>query len=79
MELVSWTAVERAGHVAALLDLKMPPHLVEDAAASGVELLPGLGDLEAECDCGAWDHCGHTAALRIRWRGCSTRICSPCC
>ncbi|MFC9679461.1 SWF or SNF family helicase [Streptomyces sp. NPDC056948] len=55
--------VERAGHVAALLDREMPPHLVEDAAAEGVELLPGLGDLEPECDCGAWDHCGHTAAL----------------
>ncbi|MGX1564605.1 SWIM zinc finger family protein [Streptomyces sp. NPDC055506] len=55
--------VERAGHVAALLDREMPPHLVEDAAAAGVELLPGLGDLEPECDCGAWDHCGHTAAL----------------
>ncbi|GGY31956.1 SWF or SNF family helicase [Streptomyces djakartensis] len=56
-------AVERAGHVAALLDREMPPHLVEDAAAAGVELLPGLGDLEPECDCGTWDHCGHTAAL----------------
>ncbi|MDX3640131.1 SWF or SNF family helicase [Streptomyces sp. MB09-02B] len=56
-------AVERAGHVAALLDREMPPHLVEDAATAGVELLPGLGDLEARCDCGAWDHCGHTAAL----------------
>ncbi|MGW3815746.1 SWIM zinc finger family protein [Streptomyces sp. NPDC005046] len=56
-------AVERAGHIAALLDRDMPPHLVEDAAAAGVELLPGLGDLDAECDCGAWDHCGHTAAL----------------
>ncbi|CAL9372075.1 SWF or SNF family helicase [Streptomyces sp. enrichment culture] len=56
-------AVERAGHVAALLDRDMPPHLVEDAAAAGVELLPGLGDLEAECDCGAWDHCRHTTAL----------------
>ena len=22
-----------------------------------------MGDLEPECDCGAWDHCGHTAAL----------------
>ncbi|MEU6377210.1 SWF or SNF family helicase [Streptomyces sp. NPDC046909] len=55
--------VERAGHVAALLDRDMPPHLVEDAAAAGVDLLPGLGDLEPECDCGAWDHCGHTAAL----------------
>ncbi|MCD9875837.1 SWF or SNF family helicase [Streptomyces guryensis] len=56
-------AIERAGHVAALLDREMPPHLVEDAAAAGVELLPGMGDLEPECDCGAWDHCGHTAAL----------------
>lgn len=55
--------VERAGHVAALLDRDMPPHLVEDAAAAGVELLPGMGELEPECDCGAWDHCGHTAAL----------------
>ncbi|PBC65457.1 SWF or SNF family helicase [Streptomyces sp. Tue6028] len=56
-------AAERAGHVAALLDRDMPPHLVEDAATAGIELLPGLGDLEAECDCDAWDHCGHTAAL----------------
>ncbi|WP_328745202.1 SWF or SNF family helicase [Streptomyces sp. NBC_00285] len=56
-------AAERAGHVAALLDREMPPHLVEDAAAADIELLPGLGDLEPECDCGAWDHCGHTAAL----------------
>ncbi|MFB8777574.1 SWIM zinc finger family protein [Streptomyces broussonetiae] len=56
-------AVERAGHVAALLDHDMPPHLVEDAQTAGVDLLPGLGDLEPSCDCGAWDHCGHTAAL----------------
>ncbi|MEV5610118.1 SWF or SNF family helicase [Streptomyces sp. NPDC052225] len=56
-------AVERAGHIAALLDRDMPPHLVEDAAAAGVELLPGIGDLEPRCDCDAWDHCAHTAAL----------------
>ncbi|MFF3306044.1 SWF or SNF family helicase [Streptomyces sp. NPDC002952] len=56
-------AVERAGHVAALLDREMPPHLVEDGAVAGVELLPGVGELEPECDCGSWDHCGHTAAL----------------
>ncbi|MFC8434107.1 SWF or SNF family helicase [Streptomyces sp. NPDC057253] len=55
--------VERSGHLAALLDREMPTHLVEDAASAGIELLPGLGDLEPECDCGAWDHCGHTAAL----------------
>ncbi|WP_416985488.1 SWF or SNF family helicase [Streptomyces sp. T028] len=56
-------AAERSGHVAALLDREMPPHLFEDAETAGVALLPGLGELEAECDCGAWDHCGHTAAL----------------
>lgn len=55
--------VERAGHVAALLDRELPPHLVEDAGTAGVDLLPGPGDLEAECGCGAWDHCGHTTAL----------------
>ncbi|MER6615478.1 SWF or SNF family helicase [Streptomyces xantholiticus] len=56
-------ATDRAGHIAALLDREMPPHLVEDAAAAGVELLPGIGDLEPECSCEAWDHCPHTAAL----------------
>ncbi|MFB7998126.1 SWF or SNF family helicase [Streptomyces sp. NPDC056002] len=56
-------AAERAGHIAALLDREMPPHLVEDAAAAGVELLPGIGDLEPRCGCDAWDHCAHTAAL----------------
>ncbi|MFC9238914.1 SWF or SNF family helicase [Streptomyces decoyicus] len=54
---------DRAGHIAALLDRDMPPVLVEDAAAAGIELLPGIGDLESECSCGAWDHCAHSAAL----------------
>ncbi|MET9717865.1 SWF or SNF family helicase [Streptomyces rochei] len=62
-------AIERSGHVAALLDHDMPPHLVEDAASAGIDLLPGLGDLEPECDCGAWDHCGHTAALGYQVAG----------
>jgi uncharacterized Zn finger protein len=56
-------AVERSGDMAALLDREMPTHLVEDAATAGIDLLPGLGDLEPSCGCGAWDHCGHTAAL----------------
>ncbi|MFF0428182.1 SWF or SNF family helicase [Streptomyces sp. NPDC004520] len=56
-------AVDSAGHIAALLDREMPPHLVEDASAAGLDLLPGIGDLEAECGCEAWDHCPHTAAL----------------
>ncbi|MCX4530316.1 SWF or SNF family helicase [Streptomyces sp. NBC_00841] len=56
-------AVDRAGHIAALLDREMPPHLVEDAAAAGVDLLPGIGDLDPECTCETWDHCPHSAAL----------------
>ncbi|MFC8535625.1 SWF or SNF family helicase [Streptomyces sp. NPDC057249] len=56
-------AAERTGHIAALLDRDMPPHLVEDAAAAGMDLLPGVGDLEPRCTCEAWDHCPHTAAL----------------
>lgn len=56
-------AVERSGHIAALLDREMPPDLVEDAAAAGVELLPGIGELEPECTCEAWDHCPHSGAL----------------
>ncbi|MGW7518049.1 SWIM zinc finger family protein [Streptomyces sp. NPDC054796] len=52
-----------AGHIAALLDRDMPPHLVEDAADAGVDLLPGIGDLEPQCACEAWDHCLHTSAL----------------
>lgn len=55
--------VAQAGHIAALLDRDMPPRLVEDAADAGLDLLPGIGDLDAECACGAWDHCPHTAAL----------------
>ncbi|MDV5142901.1 SWF or SNF family helicase [Streptomyces sp. SBC-4] len=56
-------AVDSAGHIAALLDREMPPHLVEDAAVSGLDLLPGIGDLDPECGCEAWDHCPHTSAL----------------
>ncbi|MFF6872643.1 SWF or SNF family helicase [Streptomyces sp. NPDC012450] len=56
-------AVDSAGHIAALLDREMPPHLVEDAVAAGLDLLPGIGDLDPECGCEAWDHCPHTAAL----------------
>ncbi|MFJ6748611.1 SWF or SNF family helicase [Streptomyces sp. NPDC091266] len=54
---------DRAGHIAALLDRDMPPVLVEDAAAAGIDLLPGIGDLESECTCEAWDHCAHSTAL----------------
>ncbi|MDT0444624.1 SWIM zinc finger family protein [Streptomyces johnsoniae] len=57
------TVAGEGGHIAALLDREMSPQLVADAAAAGVDLLPGIGDLEPECECGEWDHCAHTAAL----------------
>ncbi|MET9467638.1 SWF or SNF family helicase [Streptomyces sp. NPDC006544] len=56
-------AAAESGHIAALLDREVPPELTQDAAAAGVELLPGIGDLDPRCDCDEWDHCAHTAAL----------------
>ncbi|MFE9928805.1 SWF or SNF family helicase [Streptomyces sp. NPDC005533] len=56
-------AVAESGYIAALLDREVPPELAEDAAAAGVDPLPGIGDLDPRCDCGEWDHCPHTAAL----------------
>ncbi|MYW01423.1 SWIM zinc finger family protein, partial [Streptomyces sp. SID3343] len=56
-------AVE-AGHIAALLDRDMPRRLVAAAADADVPLLPGVGDLEPECDCPDWElPCRHAAAL----------------
>jgi uncharacterized Zn finger protein len=54
----------KAGHLAALLDRDMPQDLVEAAAAADVPLLPGIGDLQPECDCEGWElPCTHAAAL----------------
>lgn len=64
-----WDAVAaaiaaRAGHAAALLDGELPPELVDDAAAQGVALLPGPGDLALRCSCPDWaDPCKHAAAV----------------
>ncbi|MFB9691086.1 SWIM zinc finger family protein [Amycolatopsis plumensis] len=54
----------RAGHLAALLDRDLPPDLAE---AAGVDLLPGIGDLDPECDCPGWElPCRHAAALSFQ-------------
>jgi uncharacterized Zn finger protein len=54
----------KAGHIAALLDRDMPQDLVEAAAYADVPLLPGIGDLQPECDCEGWElPCTHAAAL----------------
>ncbi|SEQ09300.1 Uncharacterized conserved protein, contains Zn finger domain [Streptomyces sp. yr375] len=53
-------AVERPGHIAALLDKEMP----ESLADCGVPLLPGPGDLDPQCSCPDHGHpCKHAAAL----------------
>jgi uncharacterized Zn finger protein len=57
----------RAGHLAALLDRDMPHDLVEAADDAGVHLLPGIGDLDPECDCAGWElPCRHAAALSFQ-------------
>ncbi|MFB6612779.1 SWF or SNF family helicase [Streptomyces sp. NPDC056367] len=56
-------AAAESGYIAALLDREVPAELAQEATAAGVELLPGMGDLDPRCDCGEWDHCPHTAAL----------------
>ncbi|MFG3246620.1 SWIM zinc finger family protein [Streptomyces sp. NPDC048187] len=57
------TAVERPGHIAALLDKELP-HSLADLADRGVPLLPGPGDLTPQCSCPDSGHpCKHAAAL----------------
>ncbi|HVA43905.1 MAG TPA: SWIM zinc finger family protein [Acidimicrobiales bacterium] len=54
----------QVGHAAALLDGELPPELVEEARAAGVDLLPGPGDLSPRCSCPDWaDPCKHAAAV----------------
>ncbi|MEU7478839.1 SWIM zinc finger family protein [Lentzea sp. NPDC042327] len=58
---------EQSGHIAALLDNDMPRTLVASAADVGVDLLPGIGDLDPDCDCPGWElPCRHAAALAFQ-------------
>jgi uncharacterized Zn finger protein len=58
---------ENPAHIAALLDNDMPRDLVTAAEESGVDLLPGIGDLEPGCDCDGWElPCRHAAALAFQ-------------
>jgi hypothetical protein len=52
------------GHTAALLEGELPPGLVEDSAGVGIDLLPGLGEIQPRCSCPDWaDPCKHSAAV----------------
>ncbi|MYS83564.1 SWIM zinc finger family protein [Embleya scabrispora] len=54
----------RSGYLAALLDRDMPQDLVTAAEDTDVRLLPGMGDLDPDCDCPDWElPCRHAAAL----------------
>ncbi|MFJ2900804.1 SWIM zinc finger family protein [Streptomyces sp. NPDC087212] len=53
-------AVDRTGHIAALLDKELPQSLAD----CGVALLPGAGELDPQCSCPDAGHpCKHAAAL----------------
>jgi uncharacterized Zn finger protein len=53
----------RLGHAAALLDGELPPEIADDAAAAGLDLLPGGGEVGPRCDCpDDADPCKHSAA-----------------
>jgi len=58
------TIGRRIGYTAALLDGELPRELAEHARASGVDLLPGPGDLRPRCSCpDSADLCKHAAAV----------------
>lgn len=53
-----------AGHLAALLERELSRELVAAAADADVSLLPGMDELDYECDCPDWElPCRHGAAL----------------
>jgi hypothetical protein len=52
------------GRVAALLDGELPPELIEDTKATGLDLLPGPGELLTHCTCPDFAvPCKHSAAV----------------
>jgi uncharacterized Zn finger protein len=55
---------QQLGHTAALLDGELPTDLATYARESGVDLLPGPGDLRPRCSCpDTADPCKHSAAV----------------
>lgn len=54
----------QVGHTAALLDGELPPEVAEDVRGTGLDLLPGAGELGPQCSCPDWaDPCKHAAAV----------------
>jgi len=64
-----WNAVldvvsSQIGRVAALLDGELPPEVVDDVRAAGLDLLPGAGEVLTNCSCPDFAvPCKHSAAV----------------
>ncbi len=64
-----WDAVldvvsAQIGRVAALLDGELPPEVVDDVRAAGLDLLPGAGEIRTNCNCPDFAvPCKHSAAV----------------
>lgn len=64
-----WDAVlevvsSQIGRVAALLDGELPPEVVDDVKAAGLDLLPGAGEVLTNCSCPDFAvPCKHSAAV----------------
>lgn len=61
---------DRPAETEALLAGELPEDLLEAVEDARVRLLPGYGDLDADCDCDALDHpCPHATALcyQVSW------------
>jgi len=53
----------QAGHTAALLDGELLPEVAGDVRQTGLDLLPGAGEVQPRCSCPDWaDPCKHAAA-----------------
>lgn len=54
----------QVGRTAALLDGELPPEIVDDAVAAGLDFLPGAGQVQPRCSCPDYaDPCKHSAAV----------------
>ena len=63
-ETVLDALASRSGHAAALLDGELPPEVAEDVRATGLDLLPGMGEVCPTCSCPDWaEPCKHAAAV----------------
>lgn len=76
LDAEAWTtfareAARESGHAAALEAGELPVDLVEHADESGVELIPGPGDIASACECDSWAQpCVHSLALlyQLAWQ-----------